>query len=451
MAAIDQIVNINISQSTQAVAQASFSIPLIVGPTNAGWSDFVHAYSSPAGMLTDGFTTSSPEYIYALELFEQTLTPTQFYVGHRTAAVAQVDTLAVNTLNTAHLYAFTLDGVLISYQAVGGDTQQAILTALNAAITTAFPSGAPTAGVVTGSGSGALLTLTSTQIGLAVTYSAVDSLLTHALVTANNGIATDLANIQGENDSWYGMVGCAFTDADIEQAAAYIQAQKKIFVAVSSTAAIATTATTDLGSFLKGKSYTRTALIFTAASYVAEGKDAAWVGGQLPYTPGANNWAFKTLVGCTADTLTQGQQSILIGDPVAGVAGKNVNIYQVVGGVPITEMGTMASGQYIDVTVGVDWLESTLQTNIYSALVNSAKIPYTDKGTGILISAVKAAIDQGVVNGLIDGNSPIIISAPPVLSVSANQRAQRIAPTITFSCRLAGAFNAVVVNGTVTV
>lgn len=451
MAAIDQIVKINISQSTQAVAQASFSIPLIVGPTNAGWSDFVHSYSSPAGMLTDGFTTSSPEYIYALELFEQPLTPTLFYVGKRTTAVAQVDTLAVSTLNTSHLYTFTLNGVLISYQAIGGDTQQSILTALNAAITTAFPSGAPTSGVVTGTGAGALLTLTSTLIGQAFSITGVDADLTLVLLVPNNGIATDLAAIQGESDAWYGMVGCAFTDADIQEAAAYIEAQKKIFIAVSSTSAIATTSTTDLGSVLKGKSYKRTGLIFTGSSYVAEGKDAAWVGGQLPFTPGANNWAFKTLVGCTPDVLTQTQQTILIGDPVAGVQGKNVNIYQTVGGVNITQMGTMASGQYIDITVGVDWLESTLQVNIYSALVNAAKIPYTDKGTGILISAVKAAIDQGVVNGLIDGNSPITISAPPVLSVSTNQRAQRIAPTITFSCRLAGAFNAVVVNGTVTV
>lgn len=452
MSALDQIININISQNTTAVAQASFSIPLIVGPTANGWSDFVHAYSSPAGMLTDGYTTSSPEYVYALEMFEQPLAPTQFLVGKRSTAVAQQSTLAVGTLvATGHDYSFTLNGVLISYTS-SSDTQQSILTALNAAITAAFsPATPPTSGVVTGMGSGALLTLTSTEVGQAFTVSAIDPDLTYVITVPNVGIVTDLQNIIGENNSWYGLVGCAFSDADIVEAAAYIETLKKIYIAISSTSAITTSATTDVASVLKSKSYKRTGLIYTAPSYVAEGKDAAWVGGQLPYTPGANNWAFKTLVGCTPDVLSQSVQAILIGDPVASVPGKNVNIYQTIGGVNITQMGTMAGGQYIDLTVGIDWLQSTIQTNVYSALVNSAKIPYTDKGTGILISAVNAAIQQGVTNGLIDGTQPIVVTAPLVATVPLSQRANRVSPTISFSCTLAGAFNAIVVNGTVTV
>jgi hypothetical protein len=110
----------------------------------------------------------------------------------------------------------------------------------------------------------------------------------------------------------------------------------------------------------------------------------------------------------------------------------------------------MAGGQFIDVTVGIDWLTSTIQTNLYALLVSSAKVPYTDKGTAALEQQVQAAITQGVNNGLIDGNSPITVSAPLVSTVSAIQRQNRIAPTISFSCRLAGAYNAIIVNGTVT-
>lgn len=455
MAAIDQIININITQQTAAVAQPSFSFPLIIGPTDAGWSDYVHAYSSPAGMLTDGFLTSSPEYLYAEEMFEQPIVPTLFYVGHRTTPVSQVDTIAVNSISpSGQQYEFDLNGTLISYTGVPGDTQQSILTALNAAIVSAFPSSTippspPVTGVVTGSGSGALLTLTSAQQGLGASYAAISSNLTHVAVTPNNGIATDLLNIINENNNWYGIVLCSNTDADIEQLAAAVEPLTKIFIGTSSDAAIPTNATSDLASYLKGKSYKRTALIYSATPN--SGVDAAWMGGQLPAVPGSNNWAFKTLEGISPDTLTPDQQSILIGDPVAQVPGKNVNIYQIVGGVDVTEMGTMAGGQYIDITIGVDWLKAEISTNLYTALTQSPKIPYTDKGTGVLISAVRAAIDQGVVNGLIDGNSPITITAPSVLSVPATQRANRVAPTISFTCRLAGAFNAVVVNGTVTV
>lgn len=446
MSALDQLVNINISQQTQAVPQASFSIPLIVGPT-VPTSGTVNSYTSPSGMLTNGYTTSSPEYVYALELFEQPLTPTIFYVAKRLSAVDQVDTITVNTAVSSHLYTGKIAGETWAYTASGGDTQAVIATAIASAINGLATPTWNAAAV------GSVVTITSTVPGLAFTDTqiTVDANYTILNTTPNHGIQDDINTIiaLSNGNNWYGMVGCSFTDSDISQAAALIETLRKIYVAVSSTSAIATNVSTDIGSILQGKSYKRTALIFTPEA--VEGKDAAWVGGQLPQVPGSNNWAFKTLFGCTPDNLTSTQQSILIGDPVAGVPGKNVNMYQTVGGVNITQMGTMAGGQFIDITVGVDWLETTLQTNIFTALVQAAKIPYTDKGVGVLISAVQSAIDQGIVNGLIDGQSPITISAPAVLSVPANQRANRIAPTISFSCRLAGAFNAVVVSGTVTV
>lgn len=520
MSALDQLVQINISQQTQAVPQASFSIPAIFGSSNrfaaltttantsngsavltnianlAGvvpgasvsgtgipvgnyiasvsgntatmanaygsanatatasgvtisLRDAIRTYTSTASMTADGFLSTDPEFIQATELLEQPLVPTQFKVGRVSASVAQVDTIVVNTLNTSHLYSITVNGVVVSYQAVGGNAQQDVLNGLNNALSSAFPSGAPVSGSVVGTGPGATLTWTSVTPGAAVIYTAVDAFLTQANMTLNHTMTTDIAQSQLQDDTWYGMSLCSHNDWDISQLAAFIEPLRKIFIAASSTAAIATTATTDLGSALKGKSYKRTALIFTTLP--AEGKEPAWLGGQLPAVPGSNNWAFKTLFGCTPDVLSPSQQSACIGNPVAQIQGKNVNIYQTVGGVSITEMGTMAGGQFIDITVGIDWLESTLQTNIFTALVQASKIPYTDKGVGVLISAVKAAIDQGVTNGLIDGNSPISITAPSVLSVSANQRAARVAPTISFSCRLAGALNAVVVSGTITV
>jgi Protein of unknown function (DUF3383) len=449
MSSIDEIIEINISQQTQSVPVPSFSIPLIIGPTPTGWTDYVHSYTQPSSMLTDGFTTSSPEYIYALEMFEQAVSPTLFYVGKRTTAVEQQNTFQVNTLNTAHQYKFTMNGVVISYTAGGGDTQQSILTALNNAITAAFAI-PPTMGAVVGSGPSATLTLTSVNPGAGISYSAVDSFLTFAQTVANNGITNDLANIISENNTWYGIVLCSNTDYDIEQLAAAVEPLKKIYIATTADAAVPTSSTTDIATVMKGKGYKRTALIYTAIS-ATDGIDAAWVGGQLPLTPGSNNWAFVNLVGIDPDTFTDNQQTILIGVPVDGIAGKNVNIYQTVGGVNLTEMGTMIGGQYIDITIGIDWLTATIQTNILQALVSVPKIPYTDNGTAVLISAVKAAILQGIANGLIDGNTPYTVTAPSVLSVPASQRANRIAPTISFTCRLAGAFNAVIVSGTVTV
>lgn len=520
MSALDQIVNVAISQSTAAVALPSFSIPSIYGPSNrfapvtttantlndsnqlsgianlagivqgaaisgagipAGTyilsvsgttatlsqeatatatgvtvtvTDSERSYAGGASglaqMLADGFLTTDPEYVRAQAMNSQTVTPVEFIVGRYSASIAQVDTFAVNTLTNGHTYAFTLNGTVISYVAGGGDTQQSVLAALNAAIATAFPSNPPTLGVVNGTGGSALLTLTSSVAGAAVIYTTVDSELTLVNVTPNHTITSDIAQGQVQDNSWYGLAICSNADNDIQQVSSFIEPQTKIFLPVSNDSLIPTSSTSDLGSLLKAAGFKRTGLVFSIASY-QKGVEAAWLGGLLPTTPGSSNWAFKTLAGITADSLTGGQQQACIGIPEAGVPGKNVNIYQPVGGVNITEMGTMAGGQFIDITIGVDWLKATIQTNIFSVQVNSPKIPYTDIGTSILISAVRAAIDQGVANGLIDGLSPISVTAPLVATVPKTQRANRIAPTISFTCRLQGAFNAVIVQGTVTV
>lgn len=443
MSALDQVVKINISQNSAPIQQASFSIPLIMGPT-VPTTGIVSAYTSPAAMLTNGYTTSSPEYIYALEMFEQALTPTEFLVGKRTTAVDQVSTATPDISSQAiQHYIETIAGVPYDFTSDASPTAAEVVTGLIALINADSNCPALASGTNT-------LILTAKVAGAGFTASGSTNLPT-VVTTASNGIQNDIIAVSAINNLWYGLCITEGTDADVLQASALIESLKKIYIAISDSSAIPTSSSTDVASVLKSKDYSRTGLIYTVPANVNEGKEAAWLGGQLPAVPGSNNWAYKTLVGCTPDVLSDNAQAILIGDPVAGIQGKNVNIYQTLGGANVTQMGTMAGGQFIDITVGIDWLDATLQSNVFQALTSSAKIPYTDKGTGILISAVKAAIDLGVANGLIDGDSPILISAPPVLSVPTSQRANRIAPTISFSCRLAGAFNAVIVNGQVTV
>lgn len=445
MAAIDTLVKVNIFQNTQAVPQASFSIPLIIGSTVTSWSttDFVHGYTDAASMLDDGFTTSSPEYKYALELMEQDITPSQFFVGYRNVAVKQEDDVTPVAVNNHH-YIVTIDNVPYDYLSDGSATVGEIVAGL-LALVNADPN-APC--VAAGS---SVLALTAKEFGAGFTTSInADPNMSLSHPIANHGIADDLENIISKNNSWYGISLCSNVDYDIIQLSSAVEALKKIFIAASNDSDIPTAATDDILSVMKGESLKRSALVYSPGSY-NKGVEAAWMGGQLPQTPGSNAWAYKTLAGIAADAIMDNARGIIIGNPVAQIDGKNGNIYSVVGGKAITQMGRMAGGQYIDITIGLDWLESTLQSNIYGALVAAAKIPYTDVGTGVLISAVKAAIDQGVANGLIDGNSPISITAASVLSVPQSQRANRVAPTIKFSCRLQGAFSAVNVEGTVSV
>ena len=446
MAAIDQIVQINISNAAQPVAQASFAIPLIMGSTNPGWTDRLRTYASPAAMLTDGYLVSSPEYIYAAAMYAQPLTPPVFKVGRRTSAANQVDNISVATLTVGRTYTITINGTTFTYTAQAGDTQQAILTALKTAISAAAWYNAASA--VTGTGTSAVLSLTINGPGV---YTGVDAQLLVANQTPGGGLYGDLVQAAAADNTWYGVCCAGASDSDILNAAQFVEANKKLLVQASATAAIGlASSTTDIASLLKAGGFKRSAVVFSPSAANA-GVDAAWLASQLALTPGSNTWAFKALSGISADVLTDAQRAACIGVPVAQVVGKNANIYTQVGGVNVTQMGTTGSGQFIDVTVGLDWLQSAIQTNVWAAMSNVAKVPYTDVGTAAMIAQVTAAIQQGGRNGLIDLTSPITVTAPKVATVPQNQRAGRVAPAITFGCRLQGALHGVTVNGNVSV
>ena len=449
---LDTIVNVVIAQATAAVPQPSFSIPLVVGPNAPRTLTY---YTDPDSMLSDGFTSSDVEYKYVQKIFSQALSPEGCYVGLRTTAVKQIVTLAVSTLTEGHVYTVTIDGTPVTYTALGGgtkaDTLDGLLDEMESLIDPAVCTG-----VVSGTGDSALLTLTAVTKGVGVAYTAIDSLLTYTQTLASHGIADDLALIANDplGNGWYGLALCSNVAEDIIQAAAWIETKKKIFIAVSADGAVDTAATSDVASVLQSKSYKRTALVYSPAS-AALGVDAGWLGGQLPQIPGSSTWKFKNIVGISPDTFTATSRTRLIG--AAGSSfGKGVNIYEEVGGVAITEEGWMAGGQYIDVTVGVDYLESRIQNRIYTVLTQAAKVPYTDKGVAMVESEVRGALaevsDAPGGTGFLD-QTTIEVTVKKVADIPVASRASRILPanSIKFTARLAGALHFVVISGTVTV
>jgi len=442
MGAIDQIVNIQISQQTAAVPQEGFGVPLIMGPSNR-FSDLVRYYTDPADMLADGFLTSDPEYVKCVEAFEQDLQPTQVGIGKYSAAVAQVETITPDVSSqTVQVYSITINGVAYAFTSDSSPTAAEVVAGLIALIN----ADANCAFAATGT---TILVLTAKQAGAGGTF-VLTSNLNGVQTTANHGIVTDIVALQAVSDIWYGLAICSALASDIEQVASYIETQLKIFIAVTGDAAVKNpSSTTDVGAILMGKSYKRTALVYTANP--RSGLEASWLGGVLPTTPGSSTWKFKGAKGITTDKFSQSDRNALIGQP--GVPGKNVNIFETVGGQNIFEEGFMCGGQFIDITVGIDWLKSTMQNNVFSLLVQNEKIPYTDIGAAIIENAVRQTLKQGdddTGSGLIDHTS-IVVSAAPVLSQPTADRANRIYRGINWSCRLAGAFHFIVIKGVVTV
>lgn len=445
MGALDQIVNVVVSLQSAAVPKQGFGIPLILGPTGFDDADLIRYYASMEAVGED-FETSDPEYIHAQRAFGQDISPLQVAIGKRTTPVAQISTGTPNVSSqTIQHYIATIAGVAYDFTSDADPTAGEVVTGLIALINADSACPATASGTTT-----LILTAKAAGLGFSIAGSAN---LTFVTGTPNNGVITDISNILNDQNgnAWYALILTSKLENDILQAASYIETLKKIFIAGSYDADVIDNVTTDVMSLLKGFSYNRTGLLYSKTQQKADlGPEAGWLGSQLPQVPGSSTYKFKTIVGGLTDNYTDNQRNILIGNVPSGLVGKNANIYEAVGGVNITQEGWMASGRFIDVQVGIDWLETEIQNNIYTLLVSNPKIPYTDLGAAVIQNAIIQAIKQGISNGLIDGNSPYSVVVPPVLSESATNRANRYYPNVSFECRFAGAFHFIKVTGKVT-
>lgn len=202
--------------------------------------------------------------------------------------------------------------------------------------------------------------------------------------------------------------------------------------------------TTDLGAELKALALDRTALIFTKAADT-EFPEAAWGGKVLPFDPGTVTWAFQTLALVTVDTLTDAEKAKAIAN--------NVNTYTELGGQNLTQNGTMASGRFIDVRRGVDFLVARIGERVFGTIVSAPKIPYTDAGITIIDSDVRAVLDGNTV-----GETPLLASDPAptttvplAAAVDTQDKADRILRNVNFTATLAGAIHKAIIRGTVSV
>jgi hypothetical protein len=165
----------------------------------------------------------------------------------------------------------------------------------------------------------------------------------------------------------------------------------------------------------------------------------AWIGEGLPWTPGKSTWKFRTLAGITPDNLTSGQQ--------ANAKAKNCNTYVTVEGVNITQEGTSASGEFLDVTHGLDWLRAEIKFRVFALFTSTRKVPYTDLGVDTVVSIIDGALKDAARMTILAQFPEPKATAPKVDDIDATTRAGRLLPDITFDGRIAGAVHAANIVG----
>lgn len=444
---LDDIVNVSITKQTVFPSKKGFGTPMIVA-SHSYWLDRVRMFQQLTELTDAGVATSHPIYKMATKILSNNPRVKQFVVGRRALAPQQVFELTIKDATEGKVYAWDIvgnDGTVTSY------TYTVLAAATTSTVATAIAALIDAHADIVAAAVGPVITAT-TGAGKVVSYENLPLLAMMGVTetTADPGIATDLAAIEtaviasGGNISFYGMCFDVLGEQTINAIATFTEARKIVSVVRSSDHLIADVGTTtDVASDLKNAAYARTALIFSQYA-TNDYRDAAWLGNGLSFEPGEATWAFKTLPGVTRDRLTSGEET--------AIKNKRATVYVQTNSINYTFEGLTGSGDYIDTTIGLDWLHARIQEAVFGLKTSAKKIPYTQKGVDAVVASVQGVLNRGTrePNTILKDNPAPVASAPPVEEIDDADKATRTLPDLVFTGELQGAIHKTVIRGTVT-
>lgn len=452
---------ITVSTSAPALTQVGFGT-LGIMSYHTHYTDLTRTYDRASWntqAVTEGFATNSAAYVAMQVAFSQN--PSVQKVKLLRAEHAQTVSYHLNpTVANSTIYAITLERegkspVTISYTSDSSATATEIVTGLKAAIDALNSSGLALDGVT------ATLTNTNAQITIAAPAGVAlwasnwrNDRLTFSDITADPGIAADIAAVRAVDDDWYGF-GLADTNsvAAVTVAAATIEATPKMAgFNTSDTNAYDLATTTDVGSVLAASSYQRSFSLFDLDTTKGFSGIAS-LANLLPFDPGTGPFAGgvlngRTLGGVTADALTPTQHDNL--------RTKGYSIYITTAGINHVLGGEAGSGEWIDFTRFVDWFTTRLQESLAALQFNNRRVPYDDRGISQVYSVLRAMIAAGLASGGIapknaDGISPYDqITVPKLSDTTSQDRAARVLNGCGLAFEYSGAIQKVGVSVTIT-
>lgn len=443
---LQDIVNSVITANTVNPTRPGFGTPIVVGYHTRN-TDRLRYYSSLAALAADGHTTTGAIYLACQVLLAQSPSVGKFGVGRRANAPLQVLNLTCTSATAGDTYAAVfMDQAGVSHTLTFTSTGVPATDAASiATLITAFALSGCTV-----SHASAIITLTQTAghlvdvQGPAGTGQGPGGLngtgahnFTFADVTADPGLAADLnAILAADGTGWYGFGLESNSPAESLIAAAFAEANKRIFSGNVSDTLCSTATTGHVGAALKALSYAHTHVLFSQTKLLSF-SGIGIMGNRFPSNPGSDTWDLKTILGVPADTLSETQSTNL--------AATNMNWYQTIASVNVTQNGVCPGGEFMDVVRFIDWLNSNIQIDVFQLLISLLKVPYTDIGIDMIASVVKNRLKIGASKlfGGIDGARPIIVTSPTAASVDAGNRNSRNLPGISWSAFLSGAIHTV--------
>jgi hypothetical protein len=444
MSSLANYVALSISLTAASVPRAGFGVPLIVS-YSATWPERTRTYTNFADAIVDFPTTTSPEYKQLQAIFSQSPCPARVIVGRGAlppTLVYQLSAISPTGL-ASYKYQVKVKGqgfadttVEFTSDANPTDAEYAagMVSALNAVSSKNY----------TAAGSSSPITITANAAGNWFSIEVVDVNTQKVLMThVDPGIATDLAAITAENGGWYGLCHAYPSNALGLAAAAWVEANKRIFICDSNdtNTIITTVGNGDLIDDLKTNAYANTLGFYHPNPAAFAG--AALLGKCLPKEPGSETWAFKSLVGPAVVALTGTHRTNLVA--------RNGNSYESpTTGVSITFNGKTGDGGFLDTKRGLHWLEDDLSKEVLGTFVASDKVPFTDPGIGMVEAGIRRSLRRATDRGILAADPEFAVTVPLAADVSSTDKALRALTGIRFTGVLAGAVHSTSIIGSIT-
>lgn len=433
MPTLTDVAEVVVSTQGAQLSTPAFNTPLILSTSNR-FAERLRVYSSMTALEGDGFVAADPEHQLATALLSPDNRIAQFAVGRLANLPTQrfaVTPVAANS----HTYTMEIG--------VPGSTVHAVsFTADSSATLTEIIAGLKTAIdalslAVTVSDQTTYMRIVANVAGDNWHVKSTDRANLRILQDhADPGVAADLSAIEAYDADWYAILN-AFNSAAMGTAiAAWVQTRTKAFIADCDETAMAQTVVSgaaDLMAVINAQSYDRSLAVANTGS--AEFLGATWLGTLFTRDPGEGvTWAFKTLKGQEASDWNDTERT--------NIKNRNGNFYYTLAARDVTFQGTVGGGEFFDtIPWGVDWLTSTIQTEIGTLLFNADKIPFTDAGAEQIAAAIHKALDLAVKRGLLAANPEPVVIVPKVSAVSDNDKAARLLPDVQAQATLARAIH----------
>ncbi len=449
-------VEIVITREVARITQEGFGKPLLFSASG----DVAYAdCRNLADVIAAGFDATTNIYKMAVQIFRQNPSPKEIAVyGVDVPASKQASAFLENTAGDGGItITADADPVTGLVGAAGNGVKIVFINDGTGGLSAAYDAPTKTATINFGGTTSATCTALTALIAgfdeLAAVTTTGDNTFTVAAdieleaVLAGGysdkaaGIIVELQDLITEHNNWYFLLSDEKSLASVDSLAAVAAGNKKIYFG-SPDASVA-------NHIAKAKKLATNRAVLIYHDRAGETDDpyaeAAWVGRCAPTDPGSITWKFKTLDGVeTADVSTT---------EVGALHAGNCNTYISKLGVSQTSDGVTTSSEYIDIARGADWVEARMSERIHHLLFVMPKVPYDNRGIGMIKGEIEAVLKQATTRGIIaindDGTGKFFVSVPDRADTDPVNRANRILTDCRFEFDLAGAIHTVRVSGVI--